>query len=206
MEYDGKKEVFAVSNFGFLLSLEFWHIVAFLFRPVVFNCKLLLLHAGNRKLPLMTVVTNFMIFSTKSGTTGRTVCCRIILCLLFIWERKHGLLFFLNFADNFTLVHDVIVKYGHGVWAAINYRICFILYNVCYAVARKIPNSVFVDEPSRSVSHRRLRGTGRIRNGRRDKMEDGIVFMGLKFKGAIVGIWIFRRLWRVTHAFWGRAI
>jgi len=56
-------------------------------------------------------------------------------------------------------------------------------------------------------SHRRrLRGTGRIQNRRRDKMEDGIVFVGLKFKFAIFGIRIFHRLWRVTHTFWGMAI
>jgi len=52
---------------------------------------------------------------------------------------------------NFTFAYDMIVKYGHGVWAAINYRICFILYNVCYAVARKTANSVLVDEPGCSV-------------------------------------------------------
>jgi len=45
----------------------------------------------------------------------------------------------------------VIVKYRHGFWNAINYRICFALYNVCYAVARKTANSVLVDEPGRSL-------------------------------------------------------
>jgi len=45
----------------------------------------------------------------------------------------------------------VIVKYGHRVGAAINYRVCFILYNVGYAVARKTTNSVFVDESGCSV-------------------------------------------------------
>jgi len=45
----------------------------------------------------------------------------------------------------------VIVKYGHGVWAAIYYRICFILYNVGYAVARKTANSVLVDKSGRTV-------------------------------------------------------
>jgi len=60
-------------------------------------------------------------------------------------------LVFKNFADNFSFAHNVIVKYGHGVWATINYWISLILYNVGYAVARKTANSVLVAGPGRSV-------------------------------------------------------
>jgi len=112
----------------------------------------------------------------------------------------------MNFADNLTFAHGVIVKYKHGVWPAINYTICFILYNVGYAVARKTANSVLVDKSGRTVivivvygGQERFEITDEI------KMEDGIVFVGL-IVGAIFGIWIFHRPWRVTHAFWGMAI
>jgi len=102
----------------------------------------------------------------------------------------------------------VIVKYGHEVWAAINYWICLILYNVGYAVARKTANSVFVDEPVALFIVIVVVCGGQegfeIADEIKWKME--LFFVGLKFKGIIVGIWIFHRLWRVTHAFWGMAV
>jgi len=122
-------------------------------------------------------------------------------------ERKHVLLFFKNFAYNFTFAHDMIVKYGHGVWAAINYGVCWILCNVGYAVARKTANSVLVDESGRSVIVIVVcRGQQRFEIADQIKWETELFLVGLKFEGAIFGIWIFHRLRRVTHTFWNMAI
>jgi len=104
----------------------------------------------------------------------------------------------------------VIVKYRHGVWAAINYWICLILYNVGYAVARKTTNSVLVDEPCRPVIVLIVivvyRGQKRFKIADEIKWKTELFFVSLKFEGTIFGIWIFHRLWGVMHTFWGMAI
>jgi len=61
---------------------------------------------------------------------------------------------------------------------------------------------MLIDEPGRRVIVIVVcEGQERFKIADEIKWKTELFFVGLKFEGAIFRIWIFHRLWRVTHTF-----
>jgi len=88
------------------------------------------------------VMTHFEIPIGKGTATVYTLCGGLV---LIGYHRPHGYLMRYNFTYHTAFLHNVIIKLGHGIWAAVQFWRSAVLRFRWYAVTAEAADAVYVE-------------------------------------------------------------